>query len=220
MRKKIIKAIFLLLFIVLAYYLVQGPLAGNLSKEALRTFIHSFGMLAPFVFILVYAIGICLFLPGTLLTAIGAILFGTFWGTILTLIGATIGASLAFFIARHLGKDFVDSAVKGKLKEYNKFIEKEGFSAIFYLRLIFVPFTPLNFAAGLTKVKFKDYFWGTLLGIIPGAFIFNFFFDSITDITSTSNMLSWKVILSVVLFVVSFFIPVIIRKRKNKFLKK
>jgi len=218
-KKNAFKAITLIAFIGLAYYLSRyGMLSTLLSKEGIRSFVESAGLLAPLAYILIYSIGICLFLPGTLLTAGGAVAFGTLWGFIFTLVGAMLGASGAFFIARFLGKDFVDNLLKEKikgLKKYNDFMEKEGFSAIFYLRLIFAPFTPLNFAAGLTKVKFKDYFLGTLLGILPGTFIFTFFFDSVTNISSFNDLLSFEIILSVVLFVASFSIPIIVKKYKK-----
>ncbi len=220
-RKNVLKVIGLVLFIVLAVYLTRyGPLS-DLSRESIRTMVDNFGILSPIFYIFLYALGICLLLPGTLLTAGGAVAFGTFWGTIYTLIGATIGASGAFFIARWLGKDFVDSLLEKKLEsveKYDEFLKENGFATIFYLRLIFFPFNLLNFGAGLTRVKFSEYFWGTFLGIIPGTFIFTFFFDSISGISSWSDLLSTEVIISVVLFAVAFTVPIIVRRYKDKFL--
>lgn len=222
-RATILKVLILIIFIALAVYLSQQSYVTQLlSKEGLQNFVNGFGVFGPVVYILIYAAGICLFIPGSLLTAVGGIIFGTVWGFIYTMIGAMIGSTVAFFIARYLGKEFFDNVLKEKakkLEKYNDLLEKESFSTIFYLRMVFFPFTPLNFAAGVTKCKFKEYFWGTLLGIIPGTFIFTFFFDTITNITGIQDLLSWKIGLAVVLFVAAFFIPVLVRQHKKKILK-
>jgi uncharacterized membrane protein YdjX (TVP38/TMEM64 family) len=88
---------------------------------------------------------------------------------------------------------------------------------VFYLRLVYLPFTAMNFGMGLTKVRFRDYLWGTGLGILVGTFIFTFFVGTIKEVWATgqwANLLSWKVIFSLGLFVFSFFIPKIINKVK------
>src|SRR4030042_533366 len=81
---------------------------------------------------------------------------------------------LAFFIGRYLGRDFAASLIGDRLKRYDDAIERNGFAAVLYLRLIYFPFTPMNFGMGLTKVRFRDYFSGTALGIIVGTFVFTF----------------------------------------------
>ncbi len=209
-KKSDLKAIFFVLFLLLAFYFVSDYV--NLSKEGLRVFINSFGVLAPIAHILIYSLGIVFLLPGTVFSALGAVVFGTFKGYLLNLFSAMLGASASFYLARFLGKDFVDKIVKGKLAKYNAYLEKEGFASVFYLRLIFAPFSLLNFAAGLTKIKFKDFFWGTFLGILPGTFIITFFFDSLTDIRKFSDIFSGDVLFSILLFGFSFFIPVIVKK--------
>ena len=218
-KSSVVKLLGVILFIALVVCLATfESLHQYLNKEYLQTFIAGFGWLGPIVFILLYAIGITLFIPGTALTFAGSIVFGTLFGYIYILIAAMLGASSAFFVARLLGKGFVDNLMKDKLhglQKYNDFIEKEGFSAILYLRLVFFPFVPLNFGAGLTKIKFKDYFFGTLIGILPGTFIFVFFFDSVTNITSWTDLLTWRIIVAVLLFVVSFTVPTLVKKWKK-----
>ena len=88
-----------------------------------------------------------------------------------------------------------------------------------YLRLVYFPFTPMNFGMGLTKVRFWDYFFGTALGIIVGAFIFTFFIGTVKEVWTSGDLrqlLSFKIIFSVALFIYSFFIPKIIKKIKGK----
>ncbi len=92
---------------------------------------------------------------------------------------------------------------------------QQGFATVLYLRLIYFPFTPMNFGMGLTKVHFREYFFGTGLGILVGTFIFTFFIGTVKEIWASGNwagLLSWKVILSVGLFIASFFIPKLVTK--------
>ena len=215
MKKHITKGIILLTFVSIAIYFFQfSSLSESINRDSLRIFIDGFGVWAPLVYIITYAVGICLFIPGTPLTAAGGIIFGLFWGFIYTIIVAMIGSIGSFWIARYLGKDAVSHLIKG-LDKYQKFLEKEGFTAVLYMRLLYIPFTPSNFAYGLVNIKFKDFFWGTFFGILPGTFIFTFFFDTISSITSFSDLIQWKIGFALVLFVGSFFIPVVAKKLKN-----
>jgi uncharacterized membrane protein YdjX (TVP38/TMEM64 family) len=219
-KKAIIKALILAAFIIGAILLVHlTPLKGYLTADALGRFLDFAGFWAPVIFILIYAAGICLFIPGTLLTGVGAALFGPYGGFVVVWIGAMIGASAAFFIGRTLGREFAASLVGDKLKKYDDAIERNGFATVLYLRLVYFPFTPMNFGMGLTKVHFWDYFTGTGLGIIVGTFIFTFFVGTLKEVWVSGNwaeLISFKVFFSIGLFVFSLFIPKIIKKIKLK----
>ena len=220
-NRSLIKAAVLTLFIVAAIFLVRfSPVKKYLTIEQVGFFLASAGFWAPLMFVFIYAGGVCLFLPGTLLTAMGAAVFGSYWGFIYVWLGAMIGSSLAFFIGRYLGRDFAASLIGDRLKRYDDAIERNGFAAVLYLRLIYFPFTPMNFGMGLTKVRFRDYFSGTALGIIVGTFIFTFFVGTVKDVWASGRwveLLSWKVFFSLALFIFSFFIPKILKKvRESK----
>jgi uncharacterized membrane protein YdjX (TVP38/TMEM64 family) len=218
--KAVIKAVFLILFVVVAFLLVRyTPIKKNLTPQSLSDFLASAGFWAPVIFILIYAAGVCLFLPGTLLTGLGAAIFGAYWGFVYVWLGAMAGASLAFLIGRTLGREFAASLIGDKLKKYDDAIERNGFATVLYLRLVYFPFTPMNFGMGLTKVRFWDYFWGTGLGIIVGTFIFTFFIGTLKEVWETGNwkeLISVKVFFSIGLLIFSFFIPKIIKKIKGK----
>ena len=177
------------------------------------------GLWAPLIFILVYSAGVCLFVPGTLLTALGAALFGAYWGFVYVWLGAMLGATASFWIGRTLGREFAVSLIGNRMKRYDEAIERNGFATVLYLRLIYFPFTPLNFGMGLTRVRFLDYLLGTGLGIIVGVFIFTFFFGTLKEIWAGGNwgqLVSFNVFFSVGLFIFSFFIPKIIRKFRKE----
>jgi uncharacterized membrane protein YdjX (TVP38/TMEM64 family) len=205
---------------MLAIYIVRFTSVKTfLTREALGDFLNAAGFWAPLLFILVYAIGVCLFVPGTLLTALGAAIFGSYWGFLYVWIGAMFGASAAFWIGRTLGRDFAASVIGDRLKKYDDAIERNGFAAVLYLRLIYFPFTAMNFGMGLTKVRFWDYFFGTALGIIVGTFIFTFFIGTLKEVWASGNwgnLISFNVFFSVGLFIFSLFIPKIIKKFRKE----
>jgi uncharacterized membrane protein YdjX (TVP38/TMEM64 family) len=215
----VIKVLILLVFIVLAIIVVRfTPVRNYLTADALGNFLDAVGFWAPLVFIMIYAVGVCLFLPGTLLTGLGAAIFGAYWGFVYVWFGAMAGASAAFLIGRTLGREFSASLIGDRLKKYDDAIERNGFATVLYLRLVYFPFTPMNFGMGLTKVHFKDYFFGTGLGIMVGTFIFTFFIGTLKEIWVSGNwaeLMSFKVFFSIALFVFSFFIPKIIKKVKG-----
>jgi uncharacterized membrane protein YdjX (TVP38/TMEM64 family) len=212
----VIKAAALVVFIVAAVVVIRfTPVKGFLTTERLGVFLDSAGFLAPLAFIMVYTVGVCLFVPGTLLTTLGAAIFGPYFGFIYVWLGAMIGSSLAFFIGRYLGRDFAASLIGDRLKKYDEAIARNGFATVLYLRLVYFPFTPMNFGMGLTKVRFCDYFSGTALGIIVGTFIFTFFVGTVKEVWASGQwegLLSWKVYFSLGLFIFSFFIPKIVQR--------
>jgi uncharacterized membrane protein YdjX (TVP38/TMEM64 family) len=215
-KKAIIKVSIFVVFVLGAIFMVRfTPVKGYLTAESLGKFLDAAGFWAPMVFMLVYAVGVCLFIPGTLLTGLGAAIFGAYWGFFYVWIGAMLGSSTAFFIGRTLGRDFAASLVGGRLKKYDDGIERNGFATVLYLRLVYFPFTPMNFGMGLTKVKFRDYFFGTGLGIIVGTFIFTFFIGTLKEVWISgdwSQLISVKIFFTVFIFIFSFFIPKIIKK--------
>jgi uncharacterized membrane protein YdjX (TVP38/TMEM64 family) len=218
--KAIAKALILAAFIVGAIVLVRfTPVKGYLTTEQLGRFLDTAGFWAPLVFILIYTVGVCLFVPGTFLTGLGAAIFGPYLGFIYVWFGAMLGASAAFVIGRTLGREFAASLVGDRLKKYDEAIERNGFATVLYLRLVYFPFTPLNFGMGLTRVRFWDYVAGTGLGIVVGTFIFTFFIGTLKEVWTSGDwkqLISFKVFFSLALFGFSFFIPKIIKKLRGE----
>ncbi len=213
-RGAVAKAIILILFIAVAVIMVRSPAIQNLlTAEKLGAWLEAAGLWAPLAYICFYAVGVCLFLPGTLLAAIGAAIFGAYWGFLYVWIGAMLGAAGGFLIGRYLGREFAASLIGDRLKKYDDAIERNGFATVLYLRLVYFPFTAMNFGMGLTKVRFRDFLWGTGLGILAGTFIVVFFIGTVTEVWATgqwANLLSGKVFFSLGLFIFSLFLPKII----------
>lgn len=218
-QKATIKAAIFVGFVIAAILLARfTSLKDYLNAQTLSHFTTAAGFWAPAGYILLYAVGICLFLPGTLLTSIGAAVFGAYWGFVYVWIGAMMGASAAFFISRFLGRDFAASLIGDKLKKYDEAIERNGFATVLYLRLVYFPFTAMNFGMGLTRVSFRDYIFGTGLGIMVGTFIFTFFVGALKEVWVSGDwktMLSFKTLFSIFMFIFSFFIPKLIKRIKG-----
>ena len=216
----VIKASLLVAFIMAAVYIVRFTSVKDLlTRETLGNLLDAAGFWAPLAFMVIYTVGICFFVPGTLLTALGAAIFGAYWGFLYVWIGAMAGATAAFWIGRTLGREFAASLIGDRLKKYDDAIERNGFATVLYLRLVYFPFTAMNFGMGLTKVRFWDYFLGTALGIIVGTFIFTFFVGTLKEVWASGKweqLLSFRVFFSVGLFVFSLFIPKIIKKFKKE----
>ena len=219
-QKAWIKMTALVLFIVSTVLLYQfTSLKAYLTSDVLGQLLGRAGIWAPIVFIVIYAVGVCFFIPATLFTVMGGAIFGPYWGFVYVWLGAMLGAAGGFVIGRTLGRDFAASLIGDRLKKYDDAIERNGFATVLYLRLVYFPFTPMNFGMGLTRVRFSDFMSGTGLGIIVGTFIFVFFVGTIKEIWASgdwADLISFKVFFSVGLFIFSFFIPKIIKRIKGE----
>ena len=153
--KNILKFIALIFFVIAIIVLFKyTPIRDYISAQKLQQFIQSFGFWAPLVYIIIYTIGPTLMFPGSILSLAGGLAFGPIWGTIYTVLGATIGACGAFWVARIMGRGFVEKLAKGKLKTFDDSAAEHGIQVMLFLRLVpLFPFNALNYAAGLSKIR-------------------------------------------------------------------
>ncbi|MGC9356527.1 MAG: TVP38/TMEM64 family protein [Anaerolineae bacterium] len=206
-------AIFLI-FAALAWYYFS--LYDRFNRANLEDFVSRFGAWAPLAYVAIYVISAPIPFLAPVISAVGGLLFGTLWGMLLVVGSATLSALIPFTMARQLGRDWVESRVKGKrLEEYYKQSEgSRGFTFIVLMRLIPVlPWEIQNYVAGLTRVAVPTFAAGTVLGILPGSFSLVFLGATATDPTS------WQFYLAVGLKVVTALIPLVgiyIRNRRNK----
>lgn len=176
------KKIFLLLaFIILLIVIKQNNIYGFFSFEntnELKLYIKSFGIMAPCVFILLFALATVLFVPGLPITVLAGMLFGAFWGTVYVVIGSTIGVSLAFLIGRYIGRDFVKKMAdkNPRMSKLDNYIKKQGNTILIISRLVpLFPFNLQNYVYGITDIEFGTYFWYSLLFMVPGTIIYTCF---------------------------------------------
>lgn len=159
------------------------------ASEQVLTFARwteDLGAWAPLVFIPGYALATVLFIPGSLLTLAGGALFGLWKGTLFVFVGATLGACAAFLIARYVARERVERRVSDheKFKAIDDAVGQQGRKIVFLLRLTpAMPFTLLNYALGLTKVRFTDYLMACI-GMLPGTLLYVYYGKVAGDLTA------------------------------------
>ena len=143
---------------------------NQFDPAMLDAWLASFGVMGPVVYVFIYAIGTVAFVPGSLFALSGGVLFGPVWGSVLNLLGATLGASLAFLTARYLAGDWVSRKAGGNLKKLVSGVEAEGWRFVAFVRLVpLFPFNLTNYAFGLTRIGFLPYVVTSLICMAPGA---------------------------------------------------
>ncbi len=161
----------LLLLAVVAGAIILVTLnRDKLNPEALDAWLSGFGIWAPVIYVGLYALGTVVFAPGSLFALAGGAMFGPVLGTILNLLGATLGASIAFLIARYLAGGWVAQKSGGRLKRMIAGVENEGWRFVAFVRLVPVfPFNLSNYAFGLTRIPFVSYVITSFISMAPGA---------------------------------------------------
>lgn len=145
----------------------------RLDAAALQAWVEAAGAAGPLLFMALYAAATVLFLPGAVITLAGGALFGPVWGTLWSLTGATVGAALAFLIARYLGAHWVARRAGARLQRLNDGVATEGWRFVAFVRLVpLFPFNLLNYALGLTRISFGTYVLATWAFMLPGAFVY------------------------------------------------
>lgn len=190
---------------------------GELDAAAVGRWVQNSGLWAPVEFVAVYAAATVLFLPGSVLTLTGGALFGPVWGTLYNLIGATLGATAAFLIARYLASDWIAHRVEGKsggrLKQLLDGVEAEGWRFVAIVRLVpLFPFNLLNYALGLTRLRLIPYVLATFLFMIPGGVAYTYLGFAGREAISGSEGLIQKALLALGLLAIVAFLPRLARR--------
>ncbi len=184
---------------------------------ALQTWVESAGAAAPLVFIALYAAATVLFLPGSVITLAGGVLFGPVWGTLWSLTGATLGAALAFLIARYLGGDWIARRAGPRLSRLNDGVAAEGWRFIAFVRLVpLFPFNLLNYALGLTRIAFLPYVLASALFMLPGALAFTWLGYAGREALSGGEGTVRAILIALALVASMVFLPRWIRKLRAK----
>lgn len=183
MNRSVVKIIFLAIVIVMAFVSVRVfHMDRYLDEEALGLWIAGLGAWGPVFYIAIYSVAPSMMIPGLPLTVIGGILFGPLWGVVYVAIGSTIGASAAFLVARYMGRSWVEGFLKkgGRLARINAEAGKNGWKIVALTRLVpFFPYNFLNYAFGLTRIKFSHYAIATFIFMLPGIVAYVVFSSSI-----------------------------------------
>ncbi len=172
--------------------------------------------MAVTIFSALYLLQTTFSLPGgAVLTLTGGFLFGSFLGTLIVLVPATLGATLAFLGARYLLRDWVERTFGDRLKTIQEGFAKDAFSYLLTLRLIPIfPFFLVNLLSGLSRIRLGTYVLATAVGIIPGSFVFANAGRQLGSINSIGEIASPSVLGALCLLGLFAVAPVLYRKLK------
>jgi uncharacterized membrane protein YdjX (TVP38/TMEM64 family) len=138
----------------------------------------------PVAFAAAYAVG-CLVLPGSLITLAAGSLFGVIIGTVVVSLGSVTGAALAFWLGRTLARGLVEKRLAGnpRFHALDQAVAAGGFQIVLLTRLSpLFPFMLLNYAFGLTKVRFRDYVLASWIGMLPGTVMYVYLGSTVTEL--------------------------------------
>jgi uncharacterized membrane protein YdjX (TVP38/TMEM64 family) len=211
-----VAAVALFFWLDLQKYLSLEALKAN--RQALLDYHESHRLVMVAGFMALYIVQTALSLPGAAILSLAAgAIFGALMGTVYAIIAATIGATLAFLVTRYLLRDAVLNRFGCKLEGMNRELEERGFNYLLFLRLVPVfPFFLINLAAGLTRLPLRTFFIGTLLGIIPGGFVYVNAGASLATIDSLSGIASPRVLGSFALLGLFALLPVLYNRLKSR----
>ena len=186
------------------------------DASAIEHWVAAAGWAAPLLFIAVFAVATVLFVPGTAVTLAGGALFGPYWGTLYNLAGATLGATLAFLAARHLGGTWVTRRLGGRVGSLVRGVETEGWRFVAFSRLVpLFPFNILDYALGLTRIPFGPYFVATLVFTIPGAAAYTWLGHAAREAVAGGEHPVGKVVIALALLAALALLPRIVGRLRR-----
>jgi len=209
--------------VIVAFFALGGPKyltldALKANRDALLAFTQQHYLAAVAIAFLVYVAAVAFSLPGALVLSLATgFVFGRWVGTLIVVVAATIGAVIVFLVARYV---FADAARKrmGALGEkINAGFTENAFSYMLFLRLVPVfPFFLVNLAPAFTSVPLSTFALATLIGIIPGSFVFVNLGQTLGRIDSLSGLVSVETLVAFALLGVIALVPVAIRKFRDR----
>lgn len=181
---------------VAAAFLVV-TLSGSLSADRVRGWVDGYGAAGPLVFIAIAVPLSVVFFPGPLLAGAAGLLFGTALGTPVAICSAVLAACLAFTISRRAAPDAVRKVGGPRAQRLAGWVERRGFFAILYARLLpGVPYTAVNYGAGLTRLPIASFALATALGTAPRTFAYVALGGSFGDFTRPETIVAVAILVA------------------------
>ena len=209
-NKKYLLLVLVIIILILLWYFDIFKYFSLTYISEFKSFIDSFGLLAPIIFIIIYILAAILFLPGLPLTLLSGIVFGPLIGSIIVSISSTLGAGFSFLIGRYIGREWIIKKFSKKaiFIKLDKGIKEEGWKMVAITRLVPIfPFSAQNYIYGLTDVDFKSYILVSWLCMLPATIAYVFLAGSIIagegNFTTTISYIGVAIALLILLSLVS-----------------
>ena len=211
-----------LVLVIAAFFALDGERYLSLDavkshRDALLAFTQAHFVTSVVIAFVVYVAATALSVPGGLVLSLTmGFLFGRWLGTALVVIAATTGATLAFLAARYLFADAARRRMGALGEKINAGFTENALNYLLFLRLVpLFPFFLVNLAPAFTSISVRTFVVGTLIGIIPGSFVFVNLGQTLSRIDSLSGLLSTETIAAFVLLGVLALVPVVIRRIRS-----
>jgi len=178
------------------------------SVDEVVDWIEQAGVWAPLLFALVYATGTVLIVPGLAMTLAGGALFGPLLGTLVNLAGAVAGATAAFLVARHLGAEWVERRIGGRIRQVRDGIDREGWRFVAFVRLVpLFPFVLLNYALGLTRIPLTHYLVTSVVCMLPATAAYTWLGHAGREVFSGEESMLQTLLVALALLALVMFMP-------------
>ncbi|MCZ6895904.1 MAG: VTT domain-containing protein [Gammaproteobacteria bacterium] len=198
---------------LVAIIAVAAQYRGALDPETLATTLDNFGIWAPVVFIAAFALAAVAFLPGMVFALAGGVMFGPVLGSLYNLTGATIGAVLAFLVARYVASAWVRGKTGPRLDRIIRGVEDEGWRFVAFTRLVpLFPFNLLNYAFGLTRISLLHYTLATAVCMAPGTVAFTYLGYAGREAAAGSEGIIRNALIALALLAAVMFLPRLVKK--------
>lgn len=188
------------------------------ERDRLLRYVENHFLTGILLFIIAYISIVALSIPGaTVMSILGGFLFGPVAGTLAINIGASSGALILFLLARFFFGQAIQQRYEQHLEKFNREFKHNGISYLLSIRLIPIfPFFLINLLAGFTRVKPLSFLWTTMLGILPGSFVYAYLGHTGATIDSVEEGLDFRIITALMLLAALSLIPVLYKKIKAK----
>jgi uncharacterized membrane protein YdjX (TVP38/TMEM64 family) len=184
----------------LAALVLVLALSGSISASRVRGWVDGYGVAGPLVFIVLSASLTVVLFPGPVLAAASGLLFGTALGTPVSIASATLGATLAFSLSRWWAHDAVVALAGPRIAALRAWVGRRGFLTVLYARIApGVPYTVVNYAAGLTPIALRSFVAATAIGVAPRAFAYTALGGSLGDLGSPEAIIAVVVLVTMAL---------------------
>jgi uncharacterized membrane protein YdjX (TVP38/TMEM64 family) len=148
---------------------------GGVTTDELATWVAGLGIWAPIGFVLLYSISTIAVIPGGIFDVVGGAVFGPYLGTLLDLVGGSLGAALAFLVARYVARDWLEARAGPRLQGIMRSVDAEGWRFVAFVRLVPIfPYNIVNYLFGLTHIPFHHYVLATVLFMAPSTIAYTF----------------------------------------------
>lgn len=171
--------------------------ADILNPQTIASFMQRHSIAAPVIFIAICALKpLFVFLPSIGLTIVAGTLFGTFWGTIYVVAGGALSTAVGYYFARWIGRDAAQGAIRRSafFRDIDEKSRMAPLKTVLYMRTINLPWDAVSYWAGLSAIRFRDFYIASIIPLVPISFLYTYFGSNVFDPASAGFIIPLLII--------------------------